>query len=370
MTELDDLRAAVREFLRGRIAQRYRAPTHGHRDGLRRGRVAPNGLRARPSRHRRARGVGRSRRGHVRTGRRLRRDGRRAAVLAVLLDRRIGHSGHSDQRRPRRDGGIPADIRRRHLHCDADPQRATERLGRRRGDVDRDARRRRLSGHRAMRRWCSTATLPTSCSSWPTPRPAHLCSRSPRIPPESSASHSQAWTALARSRAFGSTAHPAGSSEPTATRRRDWPARRTSRWWRWPQSRSERRSAASTWRWATPRTASSSAGPSEASRRSSTGARTCWCWSKGRARPSYTPRRWPTALTWQRRRRWPKWPVRKPFCRSALDNMRIHGGIGFTWEHDAHLYVRRAKTTELIFGSPDYHAQRLADLVSYLKGPS
>jgi alkylation response protein AidB-like acyl-CoA dehydrogenase len=52
------------------------------------------------------------------------------------------------------------------------------------------------------------------------------------------------------------------------------------------------------------------------------------------------------------------------FLQAALDNMRIHGGIGFTWEHDAHLYVRRAKATELIFGSPDYHAQRLADLVS------
>ena len=52
------------------------------------------------------------------------------------------------------------------------------------------------------------------------------------------------------------------------------------------------------------------------------------------------------------------------FLQAALDNMRIHGGIGFTWEHDAHLYVRRAKATQLIFGSPDYHAQRLADLVS------
>ena len=48
----------------------------------------------------------------------------------------------------------------------------------------------------------------------------------------------------------------------------------------------------------------------------------------------------------------------------ALDSMRIHGGIGFTWEHDAHLYVRRAKSAELIFGSPDHHAQRLATLVS------
>ncbi|OBK17898.1 acyl-CoA dehydrogenase [Mycobacterium asiaticum] len=52
------------------------------------------------------------------------------------------------------------------------------------------------------------------------------------------------------------------------------------------------------------------------------------------------------------------------FLQVALDNMRIHGGIGFTWEHDAHLYVRRAKATELIFGSPDHHAQRLAALAA------
>lgn len=50
------------------------------------------------------------------------------------------------------------------------------------------------------------------------------------------------------------------------------------------------------------------------------------------------------------------------FLHVALDNMRIHGGIGFTWEHDAHLYVRRAKATQLILGSPDFHAERLADL--------
>ncbi|MGX9792778.1 acyl-CoA dehydrogenase family protein [Mycobacterium sp. MMS18-G62] len=52
------------------------------------------------------------------------------------------------------------------------------------------------------------------------------------------------------------------------------------------------------------------------------------------------------------------------FLHNALDNMRIHGGIGFTWEHDAHLYVRRAKSTQLMFGSPDDHAARLADLVT------
>lgn len=51
------------------------------------------------------------------------------------------------------------------------------------------------------------------------------------------------------------------------------------------------------------------------------------------------------------------------FLQLSLDNMRIHGGIGFTWEHDAHLYVRRAKASQLIFGTPDYHAQRLAALL-------
>jgi alkylation response protein AidB-like acyl-CoA dehydrogenase len=46
---------------------------------------------------------------------------------------------------------------------------------------------------------------------------------------------------------------------------------------------------------------------------------------------------------------------------TATDSMRIHGGIGFTWEHDAHLYLRRAKAGQLMFGSPGFHAQRLAE---------
>jgi alkylation response protein AidB-like acyl-CoA dehydrogenase len=51
------------------------------------------------------------------------------------------------------------------------------------------------------------------------------------------------------------------------------------------------------------------------------------------------------------------------FHHAALDNMRIHGGIGFTWEHDAHLFVRRAKTSQLILGNPDFHAERLSRIV-------
>lgn len=52
------------------------------------------------------------------------------------------------------------------------------------------------------------------------------------------------------------------------------------------------------------------------------------------------------------------------FTHTAFDNMRIHGGLGFTWEHDAHLYMRRAKASSLMFGEPDHHASRLADLLT------
>jgi alkylation response protein AidB-like acyl-CoA dehydrogenase len=44
----------------------------------------------------------------------------------------------------------------------------------------------------------------------------------------------------------------------------------------------------------------------------------------------------------------------------AAENIQIHGGIGFTWEHDAHLYFKRAKSTELFLGDASYHRERLA----------
>ena len=45
------------------------------------------------------------------------------------------------------------------------------------------------------------------------------------------------------------------------------------------------------------------------------------------------------------------------YFRAAADNIQIHGGIGFTWEHDAHLYYRRAKSTELMLGTPGEHRE-------------
>jgi alkylation response protein AidB-like acyl-CoA dehydrogenase len=44
----------------------------------------------------------------------------------------------------------------------------------------------------------------------------------------------------------------------------------------------------------------------------------------------------------------------------AGENIQIHGGIGFTWEHDAHLYLKRAKASELFLGDASYHRARLA----------
>jgi len=43
----------------------------------------------------------------------------------------------------------------------------------------------------------------------------------------------------------------------------------------------------------------------------------------------------------------------------AGENIQIHGGIGFTWEHDAHLYLKRAKASELFLGDASYHRERL-----------
>ena len=61
-------------------------------------------------------------------------------------------------------------------------------------------------------------------------------------------------------------------------------------------------------------------------------------------------------------------PLAKAFCSdayfsAAADTIQIHGGIGFTWEHDAHLYFKRAKASQLLFGDASYHRERLATKV-------
>ena len=51
------------------------------------------------------------------------------------------------------------------------------------------------------------------------------------------------------------------------------------------------------------------------------------------------------------------------YVKAAGDTIQILGGIGFTWEHEAHLYFKRAKSTSLLLGSVDSYRDRLADAV-------
>ena len=61
----------------------------------------------------------------------------------------------------------------------------------------------------------------------------------------------------------------------------------------------------------------------------------------------------------------------KAVCSESLRNavhanVQIHGGIGFTWEDSAHLYFRRARTDEVLFGAPAQHWDRLSTLTKLL----
>jgi alkylation response protein AidB-like acyl-CoA dehydrogenase len=49
---------------------------------------------------------------------------------------------------------------------------------------------------------------------------------------------------------------------------------------------------------------------------------------------------------------------------AAQECVQLHGGIGFTWEHPAHLYLKRAKADSIGFGTPDAHRAALAALVN------
>jgi alkylation response protein AidB-like acyl-CoA dehydrogenase len=56
--------------------------------------------------------------------------------------------------------------------------------------------------------------------------------------------------------------------------------------------------------------------------------------------------------------------VSDAFRRVAAAGIQLHGGIGFTWEHDLHLYFKRAKGSEFTFGDATHHRERVAQLVN------
>ena len=47
------------------------------------------------------------------------------------------------------------------------------------------------------------------------------------------------------------------------------------------------------------------------------------------------------------------------YVKTAAQTIQIHGGIGFTWENDTHLYFKRAKSSETLFGQPAWHRERM-----------
>ena len=53
------------------------------------------------------------------------------------------------------------------------------------------------------------------------------------------------------------------------------------------------------------------------------------------------------------------------YSRSSNRAVQMHGGIGFTWEHDLHFWFKRAKWNELAFGDPSFHRGRVADLCGF-----
>ena len=43
--------------------------------------------------------------------------------------------------------------------------------------------------------------------------------------------------------------------------------------------------------------------------------------------------------------------------------LQVHGGIGFTWEHDLHLWLKRGRANAAVFGDARWHRARVADLL-------
>jgi len=51
------------------------------------------------------------------------------------------------------------------------------------------------------------------------------------------------------------------------------------------------------------------------------------------------------------------------FFHNASTAMQLHGGVGFTWEYDVHLYFKRAKSSEIFLGNAAYHREHIAQIL-------
>jgi alkylation response protein AidB-like acyl-CoA dehydrogenase len=60
--------------------------------------------------------------------------------------------------------------------------------------------------------------------------------------------------------------------------------------------------------------------------------------------------------------------IAKAYCSDAYREVanrgvQVHGGVGFTWEHDLQIYYKRGKASETMFGDATFHRERIAGLV-------
>jgi alkylation response protein AidB-like acyl-CoA dehydrogenase len=51
------------------------------------------------------------------------------------------------------------------------------------------------------------------------------------------------------------------------------------------------------------------------------------------------------------------------------ESLQLHGGVGFTWEHDVHLFLRRIKSEQLLYGEPWRHRERLCAIAEIESAP-
>ncbi len=52
------------------------------------------------------------------------------------------------------------------------------------------------------------------------------------------------------------------------------------------------------------------------------------------------------------------------YKQAAFDGIQVHGGIGYTWDHDMHLYLKRAKAGEATYGDSDFHREKIAMMLN------
>jgi alkylation response protein AidB-like acyl-CoA dehydrogenase len=56
--------------------------------------------------------------------------------------------------------------------------------------------------------------------------------------------------------------------------------------------------------------------------------------------------------------------------RVTASSLQVHGGIGFTWEHDLHFFLKRAKADGHLFGTASEHRERVAELAGVSQSPA